>query len=191
MCEVLDVPPDVRDSLSSGEISTICKESVVPGKVATKMVDLASSWILMKSKGDNVISQEGQKKVRLGPGEQLSKANVKFIQVQPVELKEGNRKLQATRADDAEIPEYLWNSVLVPDGDLVKINKLSVLRNFAVIKELLEVVPLPLPSCEQMETKVFTHGIFCLERRVGGGDTQGEGVCTRLGSREGLYTQVC
>ena len=132
MCEVLDVPPDVRDSLSSGEISTICKESVVPGKVATKMVDLASSWILMRSKGDNVISQEGQKKVRLGPGEQLSKVNLNVIQVQPVELKEGNRKLQATKADDAEIPEYLWNSVLVPDGDLVKINKLSVLRNFAL-----------------------------------------------------------
>lgn len=45
---------------------------------------------------------------------------------------EMERKLKAVKADDAAVPEYLWDLVLVPDGDEHLIKQLNVLRNWVL-----------------------------------------------------------
>ena len=40
------------------------------------------------------------------------------------------RKLKAVKSDDAAVPEYLWNLVLVPDGEVTVIRSLDALRSF-------------------------------------------------------------
>lgn len=45
---------------------------------------------------------------------------------------EMERKLKAIKADDAAVAEYLWDLVLVPDGDEHLIKQLNVLRNWVL-----------------------------------------------------------
>jgi hypothetical protein len=42
------------------------------------------------------------------------------------------RNMKAVTSDNAEFPEYLWNQVLVPDGDWVQLQALSYIQVFAL-----------------------------------------------------------
>jgi hypothetical protein len=44
----------------------------------------------------------------------------------------GDHNAKATKADDAEVPEYLWNRVLTPTLDPAIVRALRTLRNFAL-----------------------------------------------------------
>jgi hypothetical protein len=133
MVQVLDIPKHVINILSSGEVTALCRERILPGRIATKIVDLCCL---------NVIRPEGKVKSR-DPIPTPMKRVKCDVESHPTDMiggfeneatadRELKRKQRATKSDDAEIPTYLWDSTLVPEGDPVKVQSLSHIRGFAL-----------------------------------------------------------
>jgi hypothetical protein len=134
MCAVLDIPEEFSSRLNSKEIAKVCRNKVFPLKVASHVLDqLDLSWYnkpapqaaaasAKRMKADNV---EGELMVAQVADCGIPEAGL------TLQMEEA-RKLKATKADDAQVPEHLWDSVLVPCGDIKKIGVLAVFRKFAL-----------------------------------------------------------
>jgi len=131
LCAAQDIAEEQFDKLSSKEIAELCQGEVFPLKVALVALD---DVVLRKTL--TWASEPVDKRTRC---EQDSEANnqrkvedVPIAFSDPAGNVEGERKWKATKADDAQVPEYLWDMQLVPCGDPHKIEKVSILRNFAL-----------------------------------------------------------
>jgi hypothetical protein len=130
MCQVLDVPKTLSEQLSSKEVATLCKGKDLPGKVAGKLLDLCSKHFNFGL--ENQDEPERECKRTKVEEEELRPDSDTRTELSLREDKENERKLKAAKADDAEVPVYLWDSVLVPDSDPTKIAGLNDIRQFAL-----------------------------------------------------------
>jgi hypothetical protein len=128
MCQVWDIPQDIAKILNPKEIGMICKGPTPPFPM--KIVDNSLSGNCSRKRPVAVIDSESEKQLRL-----TTEVNVDGEVRGPSEAvqdTEMERKLRAVKADDAAVPEYLWDFVLVPSKDMLKISKLQILRNFVL-----------------------------------------------------------
>jgi hypothetical protein len=132
MCAIQDISEEWSSQLSSHEVAEICRTKVFPLRVALAILDQFDRFLAVEETGatDGV----GLKRLRVElPAEKLDGTSVKEETAMVDRgISEAIGKLQATKSDDAAVPEYLWNNVLVPSGDMAMIEKLSVLRKFAL-----------------------------------------------------------
>jgi len=132
MCRIRDIPDDLAESLSSAELVRVVRDnSIIPLKVYRSVL----YWVKpgVTDAGDGEYSQAetvGQdenevKRVRLAdPNEG------KLVFDGDSERK--NRNFKATKHDDAEVPQYLWDEVIVQDGNEAQLKALNCLRNLAL-----------------------------------------------------------
>ncbi len=132
MCGIYDILPEVAENLTSKEVAGLTKENVLPGRVAAKMLDLYCTKLLPLFNKTCPVSERNLKRKKL---ESTVNAEER-VQMEPtthsVMSMEAARKQKATKADDADVPEYLWDAVLVPDGGQLKVSKLGALRTFGL-----------------------------------------------------------
>ncbi len=115
LCLIKDIPEDIVDSLPATKIAAICQDtSVLPLKVALRFFDL-----LVNEGHIPDIQQNNTVATTLEVGEvETTKALVQT---------ELDRNQRAVKADDAEVPEYLWDQVSVPSGNPDKVKALGQL----------------------------------------------------------------
>jgi hypothetical protein len=139
LCAVQDIFMEYFDLLSSKEIAELCRGKVFPLKVALAVLGQIEVCEVGSCTPDESIFSTA-KKIRTegegtagtasaAPGEVLGEGGATDFAEANLEC---GRKLKATKADDAQVPEYLWDNQLVPCGDPIKIDKLKLLRNFAL-----------------------------------------------------------
>jgi hypothetical protein len=118
--------------LSSHEVAEICRTKVFPLRAPLAILDKFDRFLAVEETGatDGV----GLKRLQVElPAEKLDGTSVKEETAMVDRgISEAIGKLQATKSDDAAVPEYLWSNVLVPSGDMAMIEKLPVLRKFAL-----------------------------------------------------------
>ncbi len=120
LCLIKDIPEDIVDSLPASKIAAICQDtSTLPLKVALRFLDL--------------LVNEGHI-----PDIQRNNTVVTPLEVEEIEKTKAlgqtelDRNQRAVKADDVEVPEYLWDQVLVPRGNPDKVKALGQLRRFAL-----------------------------------------------------------
>jgi len=126
MCQVFDVPSEVCHRLTSKEVSVLCKTPFLPLKIAAKVLEVVDLARGLKRATSLDLKREGTKRTRIGKAE-ADLTQAPMVTSMEAELE---RKLRAVKSDDAAVPEYLWDLILVPDGDQAKTAKLSHLRGF-------------------------------------------------------------
>jgi len=132
MCRVKDIPDEVTNSLTSKEISVIVKDvAVVPLKVMWSIL----SWVFrdpaneVGGNEERLESVDGRaKRARLD--ESSTAVQVKEELVNGDNRRSRNAK--ATKQDDAEIPQYLWDEVIVPDGEEARLKALGTFRSLGL-----------------------------------------------------------
>jgi len=134
-CWVYDIGAEMIDSLSEDEMMKACKGNLIPGRVALKVLDLFS----LNSKDVERVEEDGDPSIVRTPKRARVDCGItgeKGYLPETAKLdKPGTGevgKQRATKSDDAEVPEYLWNEVLVPDREPDKVEKVAVLRSFAL-----------------------------------------------------------
>jgi hypothetical protein len=121
MLKALDVPDEVESILTSGQVKTVCSDiHLIPMKVTVSLLDALPSL-------EPVEHSAEAKRLKLKPeGSESGPPHP--------EINSGStdRNAKATKADDAAVPEYLWDRNLTPDLDPKIIKVLTVLRRFAL-----------------------------------------------------------
>jgi hypothetical protein len=117
---IKDIPEEMIDSLSSSKIAAICQDnSIIPLKVTLQMLDL------MVNEGRTPDNQQSNN-LFTAAGKREIEAEENLLQ----DALERNQK--AVKADDADIPEYLWDKLLVPSGNLEAVRALGHLTRLAL-----------------------------------------------------------
>jgi hypothetical protein len=111
--KILDYAEALETDLSSGEVKTLCQDlTLLPIKVVVRILGIFDDDFVRQSEF------ESQKRLKIN-------AEMEFVSpAEPVPLpkmtKDCNtksnstpldRNAKATKSDDAEVPEYLWNKV--------------------------------------------------------------------------------
>ncbi len=120
MCMIKDIPEETFNSLASSKVAAICQDtSIIPLKVTLRLLDL--------------LVKEGYTPEKPQTTKEATATNDMEVEVQVETSRADNDSNQnAVRADDAEIPEYLWNQILAPSGRQVEVNALGQLRRLAL-----------------------------------------------------------
>lgn len=121
MLQVLDIPEDKSKTLSSSQKrSLIAEPSLVPMKVTLTLIDMFPS--------EEVGSvNQSYKRVKVDVTSEEIVENTSII----IGDKE-TRNSKATKSDDAQVPEFLWNDILVPDGNKTKLKALYHFRRLGL-----------------------------------------------------------
>jgi hypothetical protein len=106
--------------MASSKIAAICQDtSIIPLKVTLRILDL--------------LANEGNspdKQVNLDKDTPSLKGEVRGNEELHLETLDRNQK--AVKADDAEVPEYLWDQLLVPSGNPEELGALGQLWRLAL-----------------------------------------------------------
>jgi len=128
MCHVLDIPVEVTNSLTLSEVIAVCKEPVLHLKIATKVIATAMAYTSSTRQAMVDRDRDSIKRCKVDVSAECSGEVLSSVGLSnDAKL---DRKLRAVKSDDATVPEYLWDLVLVLDGDKGKIGRLFHLRHF-------------------------------------------------------------
>ncbi len=126
MCKVKDLPDSYTQQFLSGQIANICQDkTLVPMKVVHRMLDALSDHL---SQCNNLRSSEGVSSLEDSQQVKYQKLEEKSIVGESIV----NRNLSAAKADDAEVPEFLWDQALILEGEWDKRRALKHLRAFTL-----------------------------------------------------------
>jgi hypothetical protein len=131
-CLVKDVAEEYVDKLNSKEVSEICKGRVFPLRVALAVL---SQWDEQTQSEPRETGAKAGKQLKLAALDEGSlvvdeKKGGLLLAEESHQVKEvqSSRKQKAAEADDAQVPEYLWDDQLAPCGNSNRIRQLGVLR---------------------------------------------------------------
>jgi hypothetical protein len=135
MLKILDISEELGESLSSEEVKILCQVCMhIPLKVVINILDTIApnpSWetiqetlfkcnkkakMTLKTMSDPAMETDTE------PEEEPSLTPAPTNSLQ-------DRNAKATKSDDAEIPEYLWNETIFPSGGAREIKALNLLRD--------------------------------------------------------------
>jgi hypothetical protein len=128
--KALDIPDEVETILTSKQVKTICQDaSLVPLKVIIWLVDALPG---AAAKGSTPEVANKRVKTDHDARESHSLTNAADQNAEASNPDVVDRNAKSTKADDAAIPEYLWNRRITPTLDPLVIAKLDVIRRFAL-----------------------------------------------------------
>jgi hypothetical protein len=131
--KALDIPDELEAMLTSLQVKSICSDTtLIPLKVATALIDAIPS---AHNLGSSLLSSECKRTKLLVESTAKSEYSASQSAVEsPAALSpdDEGRIAKATKADDAVVPEYLWDRQLSPTLDPILIKKLRYLRRFAL-----------------------------------------------------------
>lgn len=132
--DVLYLPEKVGQDLSPAQAQMFIQDTnLVPQRVYLRLLD---GLVMVGSDSCPAISSEGLPAITIGVSKPstasaLPTSNDSSKEFSK-ELDMERRKASAAKNDDAPVPEYIWNDVIVPDGDPLKLKALSQIRSFAL-----------------------------------------------------------
>jgi hypothetical protein len=168
---ILDIPDTLLQSLTAEERRRIIADtSYLPLEIITKLIDSFPSTDVERPCID---SSQPSKKVCL----RLERAPLfqeTEVTKSPLSADRVARNSKATKNDDAQVPVYLWDEAIVPDGDPLKLAALNIIRTFALCwwmrhttREFLEWTAKKYPSPSKIPVeyrKDRSAGLDCLSR---------------------------
>jgi hypothetical protein len=130
VCKIKGIPDNMIPVLSSSEIRSICQEpTLIPARVVHRMLEC------LNLEEDKELKNLKKAVTMTHPSTMEEMDPISFNLKRASENPSTNnieRNKRAVKSDDAEVPEYLWNQILVPDGDVAKLQALSQFRCFAL-----------------------------------------------------------
>jgi len=127
VCLINDIPGESYVLLDSREVALVCQKLVFPLKIGLAVLE---TWKHQASIRVEELSEPRVKRSCTEP--KLTFQGVTQPGTTDGLTKDENRKLKAAKADDAEVPEFLWNRQLVPEEETGAVAKLTVLRSFTL-----------------------------------------------------------
>jgi hypothetical protein len=135
VCRMKDISEDIINLLTSKDIASVCQEArKIPMKVSSRLLSLLEDIDGIKipvsycKRPRSTHSAEGKGQL---VNESVPLQSVK-IRTDELSGNEGDQNQRSAKADDAEIPVYLWDQILLPDEHAYKIQALPRLRSLAL-----------------------------------------------------------
>jgi hypothetical protein len=142
MLRVLDVPDEMDQDFTSGEIKTICGDKdIIPMKVTLMVIDRIPGFrseTMVSPKRARIEHLEREAELKDPTNDILTDDQDKEKLKDPTnanlddDQERVKRNEKATRADDAAVPEYLWNDRIPCSNEILKKEALKVIRRLVL-----------------------------------------------------------